>query len=226
MVNYISRGKHRALLLIISIVLVIMVVGLSIYAGAKSKYEKAPIEGVSIGELNAFLRPYMTYEHVDGRPEVIYDPYNQRSYLLPNLEGFNEGCGVVSNAIGRSIISKRGEDPNSSFFNWGTSQNPAASNDASLVDKKITITGTQAELKTIYNTIKNGKPIRMYKNDTRGNQHFVVVCGYYSGTNPSGYLSFDNFVCMDPNTGTLVRLTDSWSWSDYPATEISYRVFK
>lgn len=65
----------------------------------------------------------------------------------------------------------------------------------------------------------------IYKNDSRGNQHFVVICGYYEGTQ-SDYLDYSNFVCMDPYTGTIVRLTDSWSWDDYPATEMSYRIFK
>jgi hypothetical protein len=221
------------------IVLAAVVLGLTIWgigmlaAQRRAETDEAPVSG-NVSNLRVLLVPHMTYQYVEGSPKTNYNPYNQRSYKIPNLVGYNVGCGIVSNAVGRSIVT--GSSVNPLDYLSGSRQNGVASNPANQIGPEMHIpvnssqatsygTNKQIELKKIYNALNSGKPTRMYKNDNRGNQHFVVICGYYEGTQ-SDYLDYSNFVCMDPYTGTIVRLTDSWSWDDYPATEMSYRIFK
>lgn len=221
-----EKGKKTIITMCSVLLMLAIIAGVySVAAMNNDVYNEAPIKG-DVTNLRVLLKPYLTYESVecdDPKDRTLYNPYNQRSYKLPNMVGLNNGCGVVSNAIGRSIIIKKHVSP----LNYlsGSRKDSMASNPTSELGPKVTISGKQSELLTIYNYINSGNPVRIYKKDTKGNQHFVVICGYYEGTNPD-WLSFADFACMDPYTGTIVKLTDSWSWSDYPATEISYRIFK
>ena len=191
---------------------------------------------------NYYLAPQMTDEFVEDKnlsaSKRIGNPYNQRSYKLPNagVRSENYGCAITTYLIAINLLSPNKEKTlscdttgvlngsrNGAYCKWDysdPSQNinyiPGGYKYSGLLDKMY-------ESLAVY-----GKPVifKISRNG-RDSYHFVLVTGMKDiGTRMDRKeFYYSDFICADPNTGKACYLTEADGWNTKYLSKSGIKLF-